>query len=107
MEKRKPYILKVLEVLMNGHFDGLQKDTLHIISPRNLIYEIEKHINEKIERKEVKSVYGTRYTEYRIPNSRIMKKAIELYRAKGGELSPSKENHILKRFNEQEQQGSI
>lgn len=83
---KQTQFLKILKVLINGHFDGLQKDTLYMISPRNYIYKLETIFNEKLERKRVKSNTGKYYTQYRIPNLKFMRNAIKLYKKKGGEL---------------------
>ena len=96
---KETQFLKILKVLINGHFDGLQKNTLYMISPRNHIYNIERLFNEKLDRKRVKSDTGKYYTQYIIPNLNFMIKVIELYKKKGGELSPNEETHALSRFN--------
>ena len=90
---------RVLYTLITGHFDAHRPEVDAFISPRNYLYDFEKLWNVKLHRKEVTSINGIKYTEYRIPDKVTMKKAIELFKEKGGTLTYEEERSAMKRMN--------
>ncbi|MDP8170278.1 hypothetical protein QJU96_03100 [Pasteurella skyensis] len=110
---RKPeQFLKVTKLLITGSFSSLDSQMLWQISPRNKIYDLEKMLPLGMEIKRTKTKNPNceeckAYNVYSIPDLKTMKKVIEIYKSRGGELTEIEEQYALSRFkDEPKEQGA-
>lgn len=100
-EARKPtQFLKVLYRLILSSISGIDGYSMGMTSARNYISELEReYLGEKISRKWEKTADDSgMYLRYEVANVEQLRKVIEVYKAKGGELSAVEERRAYSRF---------
>ena len=98
---RKPtQFLKVLNRIISSDMSGIDGYAMGMTSARNYVSELEReYLGEKISRKWEKTADGCgMYLRYEVANVEQLRKVIEVYKAKGGELSAVEERRAYSRF---------
>lgn len=100
MARKSTQFLKVLNRIIFSSISGIDGYAMGMTSARNYVIKLENdYIGEKISRRWEKTSDGAgMYLRYEVANAEQLRKVINVYKAKGGELSEIEERRAYSRF---------